>query len=131
MAVDYGREMSCTDSIHTGRFVSGALIVGQACYRRLRTPRGTLRDDPSYGLDLRQFIGSTDTRKLEASLPGRIRAELEKDERIESVDVDILTATTTSGDVSFAITIEAVTSLGPFTLQVLASSVTVELLGIE
>ena len=66
----------------------------------------------------------------EASLPGRITSELLKDERIESVSVAIL-VTRDGAEVSFAITIQAVTSAGPFVLKVLASSVTVELLGLS
>ncbi|HXG69984.1 MAG TPA: hypothetical protein VNJ04_05145 [Gemmatimonadaceae bacterium] len=130
--VDYGRDMSCTTSLKTGRFVSGVRLVAEACYRRLTTPRGTLRggeDESNYGLDLTAIIGRTDARSVEASLPGRIRSELEKDERIESVAVDML-VTTDAGRTTFGITVQCVTGEGPFELQLLASDVTVELLGI-
>ncbi len=117
----------------TGRFVSGLRLVAEACYRRLTTPRGTLRggdEEANYGLDLMELVGVTNLRAVEASLPGRIRAELEKDPRIESVSVDVL-VTKVAAMATFTITIECVTGIGPFTLQVLASAVTVELLGIE
>lgn len=130
--VDYGRDMSCTDSIKTGRFVTGVRLVAEAAYRRLTTSRGRLRggeEEANYGLDLSQFCGSTDPKRTAASLPGRIRAELLKDERIESVDVDILAVTDGPGT-AFTITINVQTGAGPFTLQLLASSVTVALLGI-
>lgn len=133
MAVDYGRDVSCTDSMKTGRFATGVRLVAEAAYRRLITPRGMLRggeEEANYGLDLTELCGTTNPTATAASLGGRIRAELLKDERIESVDVDVLTTTTAASEVSFTITIAAVTGAGPFTLQVLASTVTVELLGI-
>ena len=133
MAVDYGREMRCMGSLKTGRFVTGAAVVAQACYGRLTTPRGMLRGgdaEANYGIDLTELIGATNPKQVAASLPGRIRAELEKDERIESVEVDVLETRATNGDVAFTITIDAVTGAGPFELRLLASAVTVELLGV-
>ncbi len=130
--VDFGRDMSCTDSLKTGRFATGTRLVGEACYRRLTTPRGMLRGgeaEADYGYDLSVLIGSTSVKSAAASLPGRIEAELLKDERVESVSVDV-TVFTEGPDTAFTIEIEAVTSVGPFTLTLLASAVTVELLGI-
>lgn len=131
--VDYGRDVSCTDSIKTGRFVQGTRLVAEAAYRRLSTPRGRLRggeEEANYGLDLSQFCGSTDPKGTAASLSGRIRSELLKDERIDSVDVDVFYTTDGPGT-SFTINIEAQTGAGPFTLKILASTVTVALLGIS
>lgn len=86
----------------------------------------------NFGLDLTALIGSTSTKADEAALPGRIRAELTKDERIESVDVVVLAKDESSaGGRSYEITIEAITGEGPFTLAVGVDGVTVELLGIE
>ncbi len=133
MTVDLGRDITCTKSLGSGRFASGVRLVAEACYRRLTTPRGLLRggeEEANYGLDLTSLCGSTNPKAIAASLPGRIDSELRKDERVESVEVDVL-QTTAGGLVSFAITISVVTGAGPFTLQLLASSVTVELLGIS
>ena len=130
--VDFGRDVSCLDSLRTGRFVAGARLVGEACYRRLTTPRGMLRGgeaEQNYGLDLTELCGSTNPKAAAASLPGRIRSELSKDERVESVDVSVL-STTEGPATSFAITIAVQTAAGPFELQMLASAVTVELLGL-
>ncbi len=131
-AVDYGRDVSCTTSLKSGRFVTGAMLVGEAAYRRLTTPRGMLRggeDEQNYGLDLTSLIGNTNPKAAAASLPARIRSELLKDERIETVDVDILVSEA-GPETTFTITIQCVTGDGPFTLKVLASTVTVELLGL-
>lgn len=131
--VNFGRELSCTDGLNTGRFVTGVRLVAEACYRRLTTPRGTLRGgetEQNYGFDLAQFIGCTNARQVAASLPARITNELVKDERVESVEVDVVPTTTAAGETSFAISIDVVTGAGPFTLQVGIGAVTVDLLGI-
>ena len=133
MATSFGREMSATTSIKTGRFVSGLRAVGEAAYRRLTTPRGMLQGgeaEADYGIDLTELIGTTNPKQDAASLPGRIENELLKDERIESVSVDIVY--TTEGPVTtFAIIVDCTTAEGPFALQIAASDVTVELLGID
>lgn len=132
MSVDYGRDTSCTTSLNSGRFVTGPRLVGEAAYRRLTTPRGMLRggeDEQNYGIDLTALIGSVNNRGASASLPGRIQSELLKDERIESVEVDVVESTD-GPDITIGITIEAQTGAGPFTLKLLATDVTVELLGI-
>lgn len=130
MATNFGREISCTTSLQTGRFVSGVLAVAQANFRRLITPRGMLRggeDEQNYGLDLEELIGTTPTDA--PSLEGRVQGELLKDERNLSVRVTV--ADTSDGVAhSYDITIECDTAEGPFTLQIAASDVSVELLGI-
>ena len=133
MATNYGRDISVTTELRTGRFAKGLRIVAEAAFRRLTTPRGMLRggeDEADYGLDLSECIGSAATKATAASLPGRIKSELLKDERIVDVAVDIVVAVD-GPSTSYTITIEAEATEGPFTLQILASEVTVELLGIE
>lgn len=129
---DFGRDLSCTTSLRTGRFVSGPRLVAEAAYRRLTTPRGMLRggeEEANYGLDLTELVGSATGKEDAASLEGRIRNELVKDERIETVDVTVI-ASTKGPATSFAITVQAATADGPFTLRIQASELTVELLGI-
>lgn len=130
--VDFGRDTSCTDSLKTGRFATGLRLVAEACYRRLTTPRGMLRggeDEANYGIDLSALCGSTNPRSDASALPGRIRNELVKDERVDEVDVEVLVVTS-GAEVSFNIKVTVTTGAGPFTLNVLASSVSVALLGI-
>ncbi len=130
---DFGRDISCTASLRTGRFASRTRLVAEAAYRRLTTPRGMLRggeEEANYGLDLNELCGNVNPKAAAASLPGRIQSELLKDERIEVVDVDILVSKSGPAT-SFTITVSAQTTEGPFTLQVLASAVTVELLGLS
>lgn len=133
MATNFGRDTSCTTSLRTGRLVTGARLVAESAYRRLTTPRGMLRggeEELNFGLDLTEVIGSVKTAADAAALPGRIRAELKKDERIESVDV-VVTETTSGPGRSFAVRVDALTAEGPFTLAIAVSEVTVELLGIK
>ena len=129
----FGKDISCLDSLKSGRYATGVRLVAEACYRRLITPRGALRggeEEGNYGLDLTTLVGKSNPRAVEVALPGRIRSELTKDERVESVDVEVVTVTD-GPETTFTITISVLTAEGPFTLQVAASEATVQLLGIE
>lgn len=129
---DLGKDISCTTSIRTGRYVTGPRLVAEAIYRRLTTPRGMLRggeEEANYGLDLTDLIGSVSTRADAAALPGRIRSEIEKDERI--IDANVTVVETTEGvGKSFLVTIVAETNDGPFTLGLSADEVTVDILSL-
>lgn len=132
MATNFGKDTSCTDSLKTGRFVTGPRLVAEAVYRRLTTPRGMLRggeEEADYGLDLTELIGSVSNRSDAAALPGRIENELRKDERIESVKVTV-TETTQGVAKSFEVFVEATTSEGPFDLTLAVSDVTTALIGL-
>lgn len=132
MATEFGKDVSCTDSLRAGRYVSGVRLVAESYYRRLTTPRGTLRggeDEAHFGLDLTEYIGRTNAKADRAALPGLIANELGKDERTLSVDVDIV-ETIAGGLVTWQVTIRAETTVGPFTLQIGVSSVSASLLGI-
>jgi hypothetical protein len=129
----FGRDISCTTSMRTGQFVSGARLVAEAAYRRLTTPRGMLRggeEEQNYGLDLTDLIGSATTKKDAASLEGRIRNELLKDERLLTIDVTVM-ATVEGPSTSFEILIDGMTKAGPFTLAVRVDDVSAQLLGIK
>lgn len=118
--------------MQTGRVITGARLVAEAAYRRLSTPRGTLRggeEEADYGIDLTEYIGEQANASTAAIFPAVIRNELLKDERIESVDVDVTYRQDGPG-VLFEIDITCTTAEGPFTLQVGVSSVTTGLLGI-
>lgn len=134
MATNFGTDVSCVNSLRTGRLVSGPRLVAEACFRRLNTPRGTLiggEDEQNYGLDLADLIGSVATPSAEAALPGRIQAELLKDERVASVVVNVTSTMDSAGAVTWSIDVEGDTAEGPFSLQIGVSEVTVDLLGIQ
>lgn len=130
---EFGRDLSCMTGITTGRFVSGARLVAEAIYRRLTTPRGMLRggeDERNYGLDVCSLVGQSAAPAMLASIPGRIRAEVLKDERVERVEVRVLRLID-GPKVSLRISIRAITGAGPFELQLLATQVDVALLKLE
>jgi hypothetical protein len=125
-SLDFGVDLSCVSDLqpHMG-VVSGRRLVAEAIARRLQTPKGALLDDPNYGYDL---VGQLDNDVQQGDL-GRISSavttECLKDQRVFS-------ASTT---VSFAleellVTISLVTNLGPFSLVLQASQVTVAILSI-
>lgn len=112
MTTGYGVEVWCTDSLVTGRLVSGWRVVAQALYRRLITPRGTLRggaEQAAYGVDLAEYIGRVAYPGVIATLPGLVRGEFLKDDRVADALVTVTSDTATNGAV--AITIVAVVQL--------------------
>lgn len=133
MATNFGRDISCTTGLRSGRYASGRRLVAEACYRRLSTPRGMLRggdEEANYGIDLSEYLGASRPKAAAASLPAIIESELRKDERVEQVDT---TVTLTSNGVAseLLLTIRVTTAEGPFDLQVSVDEVSVELLGIS
>jgi hypothetical protein len=97
--------------------------LAELCYRRLTTPNGTLPGDLSFGLDLRSALNAD----LDAAGMGQLRADMEAqlllDERIESVDLDVALT-----DGTLQVTLEGSSATGPFTLVLMASSASVQLL---
>jgi hypothetical protein len=134
-ATNFGRDISCTDGLRTGRYARGVTLVGESYYRRLTTPRGALRggeEEENFGLDLVAKIGSLANASTRAALPGQISSELMKDERSLTIDAAVVESTTPDGvGPKWIVTVFAETTEGPFTLQIGISDVSAELLGIE
>jgi phage baseplate assembly protein W len=133
MATSFGKDTSCTTSLRTGRYASGVQLVAEACFRRLITPRGTLRggeNEANYGLDLTAYIGTTNPRSLESKLASLIAAELKKDERVDTVVAEV-TATKSGIETTLTIEVTVETGEGPFTLNLAVDGVSTQLLGIE
>jgi len=129
----FGRDLSCTDSLCASRFVSGATLVAQAAYRRLITPRGALRGGPAeenYGTDLSDYVGAPSNESTAASMHNAVVSELQKDERIHTVSVDV-TRSVDGPSSTFLVSIDCTTAEGPFSLQLSVGQVTVGLIGIS
>lgn len=117
MSAGYGVDVWATDSVVTGRLVSGPLLVGQALYRRFITPRGTLRsadeandsEESAYGFDLAEYVGAVGYVTAVQAIPGIMRSEASKDDRV--VDVDVTAALTAESDGTEAIEIVLVAAL--------------------
>jgi len=130
----FGGDLSCVSDLTVDLAEvdpQSVRAIGEAAIRRLTTPRGSLRDDPDYGLDVRTYCnrGATPAELLE--LAGRCTLELSKDDRIESsVVTPVLDLAANSLSLSVVIT-PANPALVPFTLTfaVTAGAVVLEELG--
>jgi len=133
MSSDFGRDLSCTTTLRTARYASGARAVAEACYRRITTRRGLLlgnEEEANYGIDVRDGIGASNGATFAAGLPSKVEAELDKDDRILSTRA---TATVRQEGplVSVLLRVSCETSEGPFTLTLSVSEAGVAILGIE
>ncbi len=130
----YGTDIFCYDRLITGRLVSGVEVVAQALFRRLTTPRGTLRggeDESIYGLDLLDFIGRVSEEQALDTLPSLIEAECLKDDRLAECTVTLTRTTATDGTVALVISINAVTAPqgDSFDLTLAVANATVSVIG--
>lgn len=111
----FGIDLDCSDDLREDMaLATGARMLAQAIYRRLTTPRGAVLDAPDYGLDVRAFLSRGMTAAELAAIPGQIRSEVTKDERIEDADVH---ARMTAPD-TLELTIRCSTAAGPFELVI-------------
>ena len=106
-----------------------------ADYRRQVTPRGTLEggeEEASYGIDLTEFVGSSDPARIQAMLPALIRGELTKDDRISDVYVSVSYTVDTAGLAYFTIVERVVTfeEGESFELTIGVSALSIELIGL-
>lgn len=86
----YGLDTWCLDRLQPGRYARGATLVAQALYRRLITPRGMLRggdEESAYGFDIAGYVGAVGYASALQALPGLVRGELLKDDRVSEVTV--------------------------------------------
>ncbi len=113
-AIDFGSDLMCAtdlDPMMRELAADDTRLVAEACLRRLHTTRGGLIDDPDYGFDVRELLRSPMTRAQLAGVPARIRAELAKDDRILTLDVDVRQTAA-----ELFVSIHAETDIGPFDL---------------
>lgn len=134
MATGYGSAMWCTDQIRSGRRATGWRVVAQAYYRRLTTPRGTLRggeEEAAYGFDIAGYVGAVGDAIALRALPAQVAAELAKDDRGTSVSCDAALVTDANGMTSIVLTITATLAdeSGDFTLTLAVTDTTVTILG--
>jgi len=95
---------------------------------RLSTKRGTFWKFPDYGFPISELVNESLTAESLASIPARVAAELEDDDRISTVDV-IATASGSIDNRKLKLDIRVTPNTGTdvaFTLEV--SELSVELL---
>jgi hypothetical protein len=124
-ALGYGSDLSCVADLtpelaEVEPFTMRA--IGEAVVRRLTTPRGSLPDDPDYGLDVRVYANRGTTLTELRELGGRCALELGKDDRIDESAVIVMhnPAAHTLG-ITVRI-VPASPTLNPFTLTFTANS---------
>ena len=89
---DYGSDLSCVDDLDASMVeldgvADGPLVVAQAVYRRITTPRGMVIDAPDYGVDVAALLHRGLTRAELLGVAGTVRKEILKDDRVAAVDV--------------------------------------------
>lgn len=104
---------------------SGLDNLAEAIARRFITPLGGLFYDPSYGLDLRQYLNEALTDEVRYEIETLVAAECEKDERILAAEATLMD-TGMPRTVQLAISLE--TAEGPFRLILIVNAVNVEVL---
>lgn len=122
--VGWGSDLSCMDDLTEDcAELDGfdAKIVAQSVYRRITTPRGSLLDDPDYGVDVMQFLSSGMTTKELRAIEGQLHGEIAKDDRVDAV---VCSAIFTQSTRSLEIRIDAslVDSSETFALTVAVNS---------
>lgn len=110
-------------------------LLGQALYRRLITAQGALVDDRDYGLGLAVLVNkATSTASLQ-ELSGRIRQEMEKDDRVDQAIVQLTTSAGETGiGTNLTISIRVFPedpNVGPFSLVLAVTDGTVLLNAID
>lgn len=132
--MSFGADTWCTDSLRTGRLVTGTQLLAHALYRRMITPRGVLRggaEESAYGVDVTGYVGAVGAATAIAALPNILRAELMKDDRVQNIVVRASLSADTGPTSTIIITIDVYPSddTEAFSLTLAASEVETQLLG--
>ena len=122
---DFGTDLSALPDL-SWTIKTGKDNLAEAIARRLITPLGGLFYDPTYGLDLRQYIGETLTDEVRYEIETLMAAECEKDERILSAVATIIEASPQLRSIQIELALE--TADEPYRLILSISDVTVEVL---
>ena len=129
---DYGRDTLCLTELRTGRYATGVRLVAQRFFHALTTPRGSLSGDErhaNWGDDLADCLGLPGGVAAEAAIRAKIARAAGNEDAIMSVTTAIVSEQLADGSWSHAVTLDAQTAAGPFTLVLSVDAVTVALLG--
>jgi hypothetical protein len=107
------------------REVSGIDVLVQSVLMRITTPTGSAIDAPDDCFDMRRWISKGMTVAQLAQLKSLIQGQLLRDQRIISATVGVSFSFATS---ILTVTMAIQSSLGPFTLTLNVSAVTVQML---
>jgi len=101
---------------------TGIPLLAQRILCRITTRRGTVIDCPNDCLDIRDFLRAGVTSQAQAAFQGQLQTEITKEQCVQSVAVSVVWNLSVG---SMVISIVVVSALGPFTLTVAASQITV------
>ena len=122
---DYGSTISCTfDLDPMGATVSGLTALSQALIRRITTPRGRLLTDPNYGYDITGELNDDVTTQQVGAIGSNVDQEFLKDQRVFASSTTVALQADGSLDVSSQVQ----SALGPFSLVLNVSAVTVSII---
>jgi len=109
---DFGTDLSSSPGLD-GRIISGLDLLTESIARRIRTPKGALFYDLSYGCSLYDYMGEAN-RDGGAELCAVLEIEIEEDERVLNATVTPLEVTLKS----IQLRADLDTAAGPFTLVI-------------
>jgi hypothetical protein len=115
---DIGGWLDISPELHV---VHGLEALTHALARRLTTVRGTLWYALAYGHDVRQYVNAP--TQPPGVIESQVSAECLKDERVRDVDVDV----SGTGE-ELRIRVKGFSLLGPFTLTLKVTPLTVDIL---
>ena len=119
----YGSDVSCDTDVDPNVLElpgTSTLVLGQAIMRRLDTPRGSLPDDPDYGISLRSMLSTGTTAADVRRMAGQIHNEIRKDDRIDTLRVTVV-PTPTGDELDITLVVTPVDA-GPFTMVLTVTS---------
>ncbi len=129
---DYGRDILCIDSLKSGRYMSGRLLIAANHLHRLVTPPGTLRgseEDRDFGMGIERWLGRVTDQNAAAELARAIENELIKDApRTRSVSAQVVAYDEPDGSQRLEASVVSQTGVGPLRYKVGVDSVSARFL---
>lgn len=101
--------------------------LAQSLARRLITPRNSMSWAPNDGTDMRDFLNKANTSQGRFDAQRAAKDECEKDERVQSASVSSVFNFALS---TLTLTIAILTALGPFTLVLAVTALTVAIISV-
>jgi hypothetical protein len=87
---DYGSDISCTDdadALFTERDGDDPLLVAEAVWRAITSPRGSIPGAPDVGWDIQSLLRSPSGPLDVRAWPRLVRQEVMRDDRVETCSV--------------------------------------------
>jgi hypothetical protein len=114
---DYGSDLACGDDAEASfreRPGDDPMLIVEAAWRFITSPRDSIPDAPGRGIDIRDFLRQPATQARILTWPAIVRGEIEQDDRIESSEASFVQQS--DGKFKVYISITPTGSQGPFAL---------------